>query len=89
MVGKRTFNKPGHKEDNDETNVDLESGHKCRRFGGFKDAVDYVMDRRTTAALREQLRRGVERGGFENARKSDEEVSRAAVECAELKDCGS
>jgi len=77
MVGKRTFNKPEAKEANDESNGDLESGKKSRRFGGFKDAVDYAMDRRTTAALREQLRKGVEGlPPFDDARKSDEEVSR-------------
>ena len=57
-------------------NNDLEAGaQKKKRFGGFKDAVEYAMDRRTTAALKEQLKAGVLQGReFEKSRKSDEEV---------------
>lgn len=74
MVGKRAFNKPiSHKRDASEDR-DLESGHKHRRFNGFRDAVEYAMDRRITATLKEELRKGVARGEFEHARKSDEEV---------------
>ncbi len=74
MVGKRTLNRPGSRPKDQAGNGDLESGLKQRRFGGFKDAVEYVVERRTTAALKDQLRKGVLRGAFENARKSDEEV---------------
>ncbi|EHY51792.1 Metal tolerance protein 7 [Exophiala dermatitidis] len=74
MVGKRAFNKPiSHKRDASEDR-DLESGHKHRRFNGFRDAVEYAMDRRITATLKEELRKGVARGEFEHARKSDEEL---------------
>lgn len=73
MVGKRTLNNPSGRSE-DVGNGDLESGYKPRRFGGFKDAVEYAMDRRTTAALKEQLRKGIDRGAFENVRKSEAEV---------------
>ncbi|KIW96543.1 uncharacterized protein Z519_01934 [Cladophialophora bantiana CBS 173.52] len=52
---------------------DLEAGNHKRHFPGFKDAVEYALDCRTTAVLKEQLRNGVDRGAFEKARKSDEE----------------
>jgi hypothetical protein len=75
MVGKRTFNRGKEEDDDQMRHNDVESGNKKRRFGGFKDAVEYAMDRRTTAALKEQLREGVlQEGQFEKSRKSDEEV---------------
>ncbi|KAI1614650.1 hypothetical protein EDD37DRAFT_109339 [Exophiala viscosa] len=77
MVGKRTFNRAGSEPEDDRMrNNDLEAGaHKKKRFGGFKDAVEYAMDRRTTAALKEQLKAGVLQGReFEKSRKSDEEL---------------
>lgn len=74
MVGKRTLHGPCSRPDDPIGDGDLESGNKHRRFAGFKDAVEYALDRRTTAALKEQLIKGVERGAFESARKSDEEV---------------
>lgn len=74
MVGKRTFNTPNKKDADNWRNADLESGQKPRRFGGFKDAVEYAMDRRTTAVLKEQLREGVDRNALEKYRMSDDEV---------------
>jgi hypothetical protein len=71
MVGKRTFH---NRADDRWRSSDLESGHQQRRFAGFKDAVEYAMDRQTTAALKEQLRTGVDRREFEKYRKSEEEV---------------
>ncbi|OAL28344.1 hypothetical protein AYO20_09461 [Fonsecaea nubica] len=76
MVGKRTLNTTKNKPDDHRRKADLECGHNNRRFSGFKDAVDYVLDRRTTAVLKEQLREGVDRGAFEKARKSDDELKR-------------
>jgi len=73
MVGKRTLNRSASGREGDFGNGDLESGRR-RRFASFKDAVEYAVDRRTTTALKEQLRSGVERGAFEKARKSDVEV---------------
>lgn len=70
MVGKRTLEVPRTRAD------DLESGHQTKRFAGFKDAVEYAMDRRTTAGLKEQLKKGVDRREFEIYRKSDEEVGK-------------
>ena len=74
MVGKRTLDTPKNAADDHWRNPDLESGHQHKRFAGFKDAVDYVVDRRTTAALKEQLKKGVDRNEFEKYRKSDEQV---------------
>ena len=75
MVGKRAFDSQWDGPKNNHLSQDdLESGNAQRRFNGFRDAVDYVMDRRTTVALRKQLREGVQRGEFESRRKSDEEV---------------
>jgi hypothetical protein len=77
MVGKRTLQPPKNHGDEVWRTGDLESGqHKTRRFGGFKDAVEYAMDRQITASLKEQLRSGVDREEFEKCRKSDEEVER-------------
>ena len=70
MVGKRTLTPAKDYRENG----DLESGRPKKRFAGFKDAVDYAMDRRTTMVLKEQLRKGVDRREFEIFRKSDEEV---------------
>jgi hypothetical protein len=75
MVGKRTLNRAkSQDDDNNMQNGDLEAGMQKKRFGGFKDAVDYAMDRRTTAALKEQLLKSVETSSFDQLRKSDEEV---------------
>ncbi|OAP62520.1 hypothetical protein AYL99_04725 [Fonsecaea erecta] len=74
MVGKRTLNTGKNQGDDHWREADVESGNGPRRFPRFKDAVEYVLDRRTTAALKEQLREGVQRGAFENARKSDKEL---------------
>ncbi|KAK5050814.1 hypothetical protein LTR84_003373 [Exophiala bonariae] len=77
MVGKRAFDsryersRPHYQADGD-----LEAGKGGRRFGGFKDAVDYVMDRETTAAFKKRLREGVRLEEFEGHRKSDEELKR-------------
>ena len=75
MVGKRTFHREGG-NDGDQTRYnDLESGRPNRRFGRFKDAVELVIDRKTTAALKQQLKDGVQKDNdFEKSRKSDEEV---------------
>ena len=76
MVGRRNFQNP--REHIEElANGDLESGHrqdKQRRFPRFKDVVEHTMANRTSAALKEQLRGGIERDTFEKFRKSDEEV---------------
>ena len=74
MVGKRTLDVPNNRADDAWRKPDLESGHQHKRFAGFKDAVNYTMDRRTTAGLKEQLKKGVDRREFEIYRKSDEEV---------------
>ncbi|KIW30669.1 uncharacterized protein PV07_06393 [Cladophialophora immunda] len=74
MVGKRTLNTAKNQADDNWLQADLEPGHGTRRFSGFKDAVEYVLDRRTTAVLKEQLRGSVDRGAFERARKSAEEL---------------
>ncbi|EXJ96498.1 hypothetical protein A1O1_01624 [Capronia coronata CBS 617.96] len=74
MVGKRAFNHPRGHGAEDPDNLDLESGHKHRRFNGFRDTVEYAMDRRKTASLKDELRNGVKQGAFEHARKSDEEL---------------
>lgn len=75
MVGKRTFQRDGAKSDGQGRNYDIESGPVNRRFGGFKDAVEYVIDRRTTASLKKQLKEGVEGDNdFEKLRKSDKEA---------------
>ncbi|KAL6242248.1 hypothetical protein RBB50_010796 [Rhinocladiella similis] len=75
MVGKRTFQRDGAKSDGQGRNYDIESGPVNRRFGGFKDAVEYVIDRRTTASLKKQLKEGVEGDNdFEKLRKSDKEL---------------
>ncbi|KIX93282.1 uncharacterized protein Z520_10925 [Fonsecaea multimorphosa CBS 102226] len=74
MVGKRTLHPAKNQADDTWREADLEAGGDRRRFTGFKDAVEYVLDRRTTAALKEQLRHGMDRGAFEKARKSDEEL---------------
>ncbi|EXJ61270.1 uncharacterized protein A1O5_11827 [Cladophialophora psammophila CBS 110553] len=71
MVGKRTLHPPKNQADDHWRQPDLESGNHNRRFPGFKDAVEYALDRQTTAVLKEQLREGVDRGAFEKARKSD------------------
>ena len=76
MVGKRTIQAPKSRAEDHCRNQDLESGHRRKRFGGFKDAVEYALDRRTTAALKEQLKNGVDRQEFEKYRKSDEEVGK-------------
>ncbi|KIW72679.1 hypothetical protein PV04_00857 [Phialophora macrospora] len=73
MVGKRTLH---NRADDRWRNADLESGHQQRRFAGFKDAVEYALDRRTTAALKEQLRAGVDRREFEKYRKSEDEIKK-------------
>jgi hypothetical protein len=72
MVGKRTLQPTQDRAENG----DLESGRPNKRFAGFKDAVEYAIDRRTTIALKEQLRNGVDRREFEIYRKSDEEVGK-------------
>ncbi|EXJ78944.1 hypothetical protein A1O3_08444 [Capronia epimyces CBS 606.96] len=73
MVGKRAFNS-GRRPETPKDPDDLESGHKYRRFQGFRDAVEYAMDRQTTASLKAELLKGVKQGAFEKARKSDEEL---------------
>lgn len=42
MVGKRAFKEPSHGPTEGSEHHDLESGHKHRRFNGFKDAVEYA-----------------------------------------------
>jgi hypothetical protein len=80
MVGKRTFHRDGGKDDDEPRHNDLETGRPNRRFGGFRDAVEYVIDRKTTAALKQQLKDGVQKDNdFENFRKSDEEVGSRAL----------
>lgn len=75
MVGKRAFDSQFERPSSGYNgNGDLETGKAGKRFGGFKDAVDHVMDRQTTVDLKKQLRSGVRRGEFESYRKSDEEV---------------
>ncbi|KAK5189473.1 hypothetical protein LTR92_010526 [Exophiala xenobiotica] len=75
MVGKRTFHRDGGKDDDEPRYNDLETGRPNRRFGGFRDAVEYVIDRKTTAALKQQLKGGVQKDNdFESFRKSDEEL---------------
>lgn len=75
MVGKRAFDSRYERSrPHYQANGDLEAGNGGRRFGGFKDAVDYVVDRETTAALKKRLREGVHIDEFEHHRKSDEEV---------------
>ncbi|EXJ64792.1 hypothetical protein A1O7_01130 [Cladophialophora yegresii CBS 114405] len=77
MVGKRTLNTTKTRAEDRWRNPDLESGHhEQRRFAGFKDAVEYALDRRTTAVLKEQLRTGVDRREFEKYRKSGEEIKK-------------
>ena len=44
MLG--TLNRPARRKDDDFGNGDLESGRR-RRFGGFKDIIEYTVDRRT------------------------------------------
>lgn len=82
MVGKRAFD--SHFERTKAhyyADGDLETGKRGRRFGGFKDAVEYVMDRQTTAALKKRLRDGVHLEEFEDHRKSNEEVRTFLVLC--------
>jgi hypothetical protein len=75
MVGKRSLNNNiNSRKDTRSRTADLESGQNGKRFAGFKDAVDYVMDRRTTIALKEQLKKGVDRREFEAYRKSQEDA---------------
>jgi cation diffusion facilitator family transporter len=75
MVGKRAFGRPGTPRDhiNEFGNGDLESGPK-RRFGGFKDAVDFAMAERTQGLLKKQILNGVDRECFEEFRMSDEQL---------------
>ena len=73
MVGKRTLNTPKKGAD-DWQSTDLESGRPRKRFAGFRDAVEYAVDRRTTAALKEELKKGVDRREFESYRKSEDQV---------------
>jgi len=83
MVGKRAFDSQFDRPSSGYNgNGDLETGKGERRFGGFKDAVDHVMDRQTTADLKRLLRCGVRRGEFESYRKSDEEVRRVIISSA-------
>jgi hypothetical protein len=73
MVGKRTIARPKSRAEDHWRDGDLESGRPPKRMG-FKDAVEYAMDRQTTVALKQELRKGVDRRQFESYRKSDEEV---------------
>jgi hypothetical protein len=76
MVGRRAFDSQFQRSRSGyDANGDLETGKGDRRFGGFKDAVNYVVDREITADLKKQLRQGVRLREFESHRKSDEEVS--------------
>lgn len=80
MVGRRAFDPQFQRSTSGyRANGDLEITKGDRRFGGFKDAVNYVMDRETTADLKKQLRQGVHLGEFESHRKSDEEVSNTVI----------
>lgn len=75
-MGKRTFNTFTNPRDKSLSNGDLESGRQGRpkKFNGLKDAVEYAIDRQTTADLKKKLRSGITRGEFEKARRSDDEV---------------
>lgn len=75
MVGKRAFDAQFERPSAGyNVNGDLETGKGGRRSGGFKDTVENLMDRKTTADLKKQLCAGVRKGEFESYRKSDEEV---------------
>lgn len=75
MVGKRTFERPRSRKENESEHVngDIESGIK-RRFPRFKDAVELAMAERTTALLKQQLRKGIDAQDFDRYRTSDEDV---------------
>ncbi|KIV95070.1 hypothetical protein PV10_02769 [Exophiala mesophila] len=75
MVGKRNFDTFTNPKD-DRRKGDIESGPRPRRFNGLKDAVEYAIDRRTTADLKTLLASGITRGEYERARKSDQELKK-------------
>lgn len=86
MVGKRAFDSHFERtKDHYHADGDLEAGRRGRRFGGFKDAVEYVMDRQTTAALKKRLRDGVQLEEFADHRKSNEEVRAFIYHTMDLK----
>lgn len=75
MVGKRTFDTFTNPKEAHLVKGDIETGQRQRRFNGLKDAVEYAIDRRTTADLKKLLSSGITPGEYERARKSDQEVS--------------
>jgi hypothetical protein len=74
MVGKRTLANPRDPSNNEARDGDLETGFTKRSKHGFKDAVNMVMEHRTTAALKQQLHSGVDRDEFEKYRKDEGEI---------------
>lgn len=75
MVGKRSLANPRDPKNDEARDGDIETGFvRKRKFGGFKDAVDLVMEQRTTAALKRELQSGVDRDEFERYRKDDDEI---------------